>query len=248
MSNPFSGIPDPEMPRPIRRRFQPGLVQEALRALQQALRPALPAVQRALRQTQWVAKEALWRAQLVSKKALWRAELVSKEPLRRAQRYGEDLWRRGKRNPRTVGIIGGAVALTLVGAIALSASGAGRSLCPPTSDRKAPQFRLLMDPVPHVAAGSEIEIHYDVCGLASGTPYQGRVRLVQQQAGGKRKSAKPRSVVVSFKDQVDGVATRRHQQVDLASTRPGAYTLELSVADKQGRERKRVQKVLIKAR
>ena len=248
MSNPFSGIPDPEVPRPIRRRFQPGLVQEALRAMQQALRPALPAAQRVLRQTQRVAKEALWRAQLVSKKALWRAQLVSKEPLRRAQRYGEDLWLRGKRSPRTVGIIGGAVALTLVGAYALSASGAGQSRCPATSDRKTPPFVLLMDRLPQVAAGSEVEIHYDVCGLSSGTTYRGRVQLTQQRPAGKKKSAKPKPLVISFKDQVDGVATRRHQQLDLASTKPGAYTFELSVADKQGRERKRVQKMLIKAR
>jgi hypothetical protein len=105
-----------------------------------------------------------------------------------------------------------------------------------------------MDPVSHVAAGSEVEIHYDVCGLPSGTPYLGRVKLAQQRATGKKKSAKPKPVVVSFKDQVDGVATRRHQQLDLASTRPGAYTLELSVIDNKGRVRKKVQKVLIKAR
>jgi len=225
MSDPFSRIPDPGTPRPTRRRFQPGLVQEALRAMQETLRPALPKAQR----------------------ALWRAHWAAKEALRRARWYGEDLWRRGKRNPRTVGVIGGAVALTLVGAYALSASGAG-SLCPPTSEGKTPRFVLLMDPVPQVAAGSEVEIHYDVCGLPSGTAYRGRVRLVQQRPAGKKGSAKPKPLVVSFKDQVDGVATRRHQQVDLASTRPGAYTLELSVADNRGRERKRVQKVLIKAR
>jgi hypothetical protein len=84
--------------------------------------------------------------------------------------------------------------------------------------------------------------------LPSGTPYLGRVRLAQQRAGGKKKSAKPKPLVVSFKDRVDGVATRRQQELDLASTKPGAYTLELSVADNRGRERKRVQKVLIKAR
>ena len=233
MSNPFSGIPDPGMPRPVRRRFQPGPVQEALRAMQETLRPALPAAQEALRQGRRVAKDALWQARRVGKEGLWRA-----------QRFGQDLWLRGKRKPRLFGLIGGAVALTLVGAYALSASGAG-SLCPPTSDGKTPRFVLLMDPVPHIAAGSEMEIHYDVCGLPSGTPYRGRVRLTQQ---GKKGSAKPKPLVVSFKDQVDGVATRRHQQLDLASTRPGAYTLELSVADKQGRERRRVQKVLIKAR
>ena len=233
MSNPFSGIPDPGMPRPTRRRFQPGPVQEALRALQETLRPALPAAQGAARRARRVAKDALWQARRVAREWLWRA-----------RRFGQDLWLRGKRRPRTVGLIAGAVAVTLVGAYALSASGAG-SLCPPTRDGKTPRFALLMDPVPQVAAGSEMEIHYDVCGLPSGTPYRGRVRLTQQ---GKKGSAKPKPLVVSFKDQVDGVATRRHQQLDLASTRPGAYTLELTVADKQGRERKRVQKVLVKTR
>jgi hypothetical protein len=221
MSDPFSGIPDPGMP-PIRRRLQPAPVQDALRAMKNTLRAAQPKAQR----------------------ALWRAQWAAKEALRRAQRYSEDLWRRGKRNPRTLGVIGAAVAVTLVGAYTLSASGAGRSLCPPASDGKTPQFLLLMDPVSQVTAGSEVEIRYDVCGLASGTPYRGRVRLAPMKKG----SAKPRPLVVSFKDEVDGVATRRQQELDLASTRPGTYTLELSVADNKGRERTRVQKVLVKAR
>jgi hypothetical protein len=220
MSNPFSGIPDPGTPPPIRRRIQPAPVQEALRAMQETFRPALP----------------------VARKALWRAQWAATEAARRAQRYGEDLWRQGRRNPRTVGVIGGAVALTLIGAFALSASGAGRSLCPPPSDRKTPQFLLLMDPVSQVQAGSEVEIHYDLCGLASGTPYRGRVRLTPVKKG----SVKSKPLVVSFKDQVDGVATRRQQELDLASTRPGTYTLELSVADNRGRERTRVQKVVVR--
>ena len=221
MSDPFSGIPDPGMP-PIRRRLQPAPVQDALRAMKSTLRAARPKAQ----------------------KALWRAQWAAKEGLRRAQRYSEDLWRRGKRNPRTLGVIGAAVAVTLVGAYTLSASGAGRSLCPPASDGKTPQFLLLMHPVRQVTAGSEVEIHYDVCGLPSGTPYRGRVRLAPVKKG----LAKPKPLVVSFKDEVDGVATRRQQELDLASTRPGTYTLELSVADNKGRERTRVQKVLVKAR
>lgn len=211
MSQPFSGIPDPGTPSRFRRRFQPGVVQEALRGA-----------------------------------------------LRKAQRYCEDLWLRGKRRPRTFALIGGAVALTVVGAYALSASGVGRSLCPPAGaasssaskaqkGRTPQRFLLLMDAVPHPAAGSELEIHYDVCGLPSGTPYRGRVRLSQQRAGGKKGSAKPKLLVVTFQDQVDGPATRRSQQVELGSTRPGAYTLELSVVDNQGRERKKLQKVRVKA-
>lgn len=237
MSNPFSGIPDPEPPRPPHRRFQPGLVQEALRALEETLRPALPATQGVLRRAQRVAKDALGQARRVSREGLWRA-----------QRFGQDLWLRGKRRPRTFGLIGGAVALMLVGAYAVSASGSG-SLCPPTTDRKTPKFVLLMDRVPQIAAGSAVEIHYDVCGLRSGTAYHGRVKLTQQKPTGKKKkkSTNPKPLVVSFKDEVDGVASRRHQQVNLALMKPGAYTLEFTIADKQGRERKRVQKVVIKA-
>ena len=221
MSNPFSGGPDPETPRPIRRPSQPGPVKEAIRAMQESLRTAQPVAERALQRAKWGAKDGL----------------------RKAQRFGEDLWRRGKRKPRTLGLVGGAVALTLVGAFAVSASGAGRSLCPP----KASKFNLLMDRVPPITAGSAVEIHYDVCGLSSGSAYRGRVQLTQQRPKSKKKSARPKPLVVSFRDQVDGVATRRHQELDLASTKPGAYTLELTIADKQGRERRRVQKVVIKA-
>jgi hypothetical protein len=222
MSNPFSGIPDPGTPPPIRRRLQPASARDALRAMRNTLRAAMPKARRVLFKAQWAAKDEL----------------------RRAQRYSDDLWRGAKRHPRTAGVMAGAVALTLVGAFALSASGAGRSLCPPASAGKTPPFLLLMDPVSPVPAGSEVEVHYDVCGLPSGTPYRGRVRLTPVKKG----SAKPKPLVVSFKDQVDGVATRRQQELDLGSTRPGTYTLELSVADSKGRERTRAQKVLVKAR
>jgi len=238
MSDPFSGIPDPEQSRPIRRPSQPGPVQEARRALQDTLRARLPGAREALRRAQRAAKDGFWRAKRVAKDGRWRA-----------QRFGQDLWFRAKRKPRTFGLIGGGVALTLIGAFAVSASGAG-SLCPAPSKGKTPKFALLMDPVPQVAAGSAVEIHYDVCGLRSGTAYHGRVKLTRQMptTKKKKKSATPKPLVVSFKDEVDGVATRRRQQLNLGSTKPGAYTLELYVADNQGRERKRVQKVLVKAR
>jgi len=144
-------------------------------------------------------------------------------------------------------MIGGAVVLTLVGAYALSASGAGRTLCPATGEGKKPKFLVLLDSVPQIAAGSDVEINYDVCGLASGTPYRGGVRLVQQRSTGKKKSATPKPLMVSFKGQADGVAFRRQQELRLGSTKPGAYTLEVLVTDNKGRERKRVQKVVVKA-
>ncbi len=216
MSQPFSGMPDPGSHRPMRRRFQPGVVQEALRTAQ---RGAQDGLRRALRGAQ----EGVWRA----------------------RRLGGDLWLRGKRKPRTFAVAGAAVVVTLVGAYALNAT--GRSLCPPAGKAKPPRFLLLMDPVPHPTAGSELTIDYDVCGLKSGTPYRGRVRLTQQVAAKKKKSPRPKPLVVTFQDKVDGPATRRSQEVNLGATKPGAYTLELSVIDNQGRERKRLQKILVKA-
>ena len=147
MSQPFSEIPDPGAPRPFKRRFQPSVVQDMLRA------------------------------------ALHTARRQGDAAVRAAKRHGQDLWYRGKRHPRTVGIIAGAIAVTFVGAYALSASGAGRSLCPKGIPKT--QFLLLVDPVLNQAAGSEVDIHYDVCGLSSGTPYRGRVQLSQQKPAGK---------------------------------------------------------------
>jgi hypothetical protein len=181
--------------------------------------------------------------------ALHGAQRYSSSAYYRARRYGQELWYQGKRHPRTVGIVAAAVAVTLVGAYALSASGAGRSLCPKSAPKS--QFLLLMDPVLNQAAGSDLDIHYDVCGLSSGTPYHGRVQLSQQKPAakaGKKKSPKLRPLVATFHDKVDGIATRRSQPLDLTYTRPGGYTLELSVVDNQGRERKRVQKVVITAK
>jgi hypothetical protein len=221
MSQPFSGMPNPEIPRPFKRRSQPAVIQEAV---QKALRTALDRV-----------RPLLERARREGRAGLWLA-----------QRQAQHLWQRGKRNPRMVGLTAGAVVLTLGGgAYALSASSAGRSMCPPAG-RTAP-FILLMDPVQSAAARSELEIHYDVCGLPSGAPYHGKVRLSQPQAAGKKKkkSAKPK-LVVTFQGKADGPATRRHQPLDLGSMKPGPYTLELIVFDGRGRERRSQQKVLLK--
>jgi hypothetical protein len=215
MSQPFSGIPDPGFPR-RRRRFEPGLVQEALHAAKRQL------------QTLGLAAERQGRN-------LWFR--------------GQNLWQKGKRRPRMLGLVAGAVALTLAGAYTLSASGAGRSLCPSATSSKTqkPRFLLLMDQVPQAAAGTDLEIYYDVCGLRSGTPYSGRLRLVPAQASTKKKSAKPKPLTIAFKDKVDGPATRRIQELKLGPTKPGTYTIELTVVDNQGRERKRLQKVRVKA-
>lgn len=178
---------------------------------------------------------------------MWReARRRGEGAMRAAQRHGGDLWRKAKRHPRAFGLTGAAVAITMVGAYALNAS--GRSLCPPVSEAKAPKFLLLMDPVPNQASGSELTINYDVCGLKSGTPFRGKLKLTQTQTAPKnkkKKAPKPQVMVINFKGKSEGLADRRRQEQSLG-VRPGTYTLELSVTDNLGRERKRLQKLVVK--
>jgi hypothetical protein len=216
MSQPLSGIPDSGTPRPFKRSIQPGVVQSAM---QGALRRAGP----------------------YSRELIRKAKRSGNEGWRRVRRGGQDLWLKGKRNPRQVALGSAALAVTLVGAIALSAT--GRSMCPP-SGGKTPPFLLLMDAVPPTAAGGEIDIRYDVCGLRSGAPYSARLQLTRLKPAGK-KTWKAKPIVENFQSKVDGLASRREHGMQLGSLKPGAYSLELLVIDKQGRERKKVQKVQV---
>ena len=90
-------------------------------------------------------------------------------------------------------------------------------------------------------------MRYDVCGLPSGSAYRGRLQITQQRVA-KKGSAKPKTLIVNFKDEVDGVATRREREVELRNLKPGAYNIELSVVDGRGRERKIQRRMQIKAR
>jgi hypothetical protein len=213
MSQPFTRIPEPEIPRPFKRRLQPNSVQQIM--------------------------EQAWRAGRRQADALWRRS--------------QELWRRSKRHPKAIGLVAGGVALTLLGAYTLNASGVGRSMCASAQagssarNAKSGGFLLLMDPVSSPVAGPELEIHYDVCGLSSGTAYRGRVQISRPLPARKGR-AKASQVVMTFRDKADGPATRRHRDLNLGKLKPGVYTLELAVSDGKGRERKTVQKIKLGAR
>ena len=230
MTQPFLKIPEPEISRPFKRRFQPNGMQLSVRDTWNRVR----------RQGADV-----WRSGKRHGAELWSS----------GKRNGAELWRKGKRHPRIIGMIGGAAALTLVGGYTLSATGSGRSLCATALETgssgskkaKTPRFLVLMEPVGAAAAGSDLEVRYDVCGLPSGSAYRGRLQITQQRVA-KKGSAKPKTLIVNFKDEVDGVATRREREVELRNLKPGAYNIELSVVDGRGRERKTQRKMQLKGR
>jgi hypothetical protein len=210
MSQPFTRIPEPEIPRPFKRRLQPNGVQQIM--------------------------EGAWRAGRRQGDALWRKS--------------QELWRRSKRHPKVIGMVAGGVALTLLGAYTLNASGAGRSVCASAQAAARTEksgFLVLMDPVGSPVAGPELEIHYDVCGLSSGAAYRGRVQISRPLAA-RKGTAKASQVVLTFRDKVDGPATRRHRELNLGKLKTGVYTLELVVSDGKGRERKSTQKFRVAPR
>ena len=214
MTQPLSRIPEPEAPRPFKRRIQPGGAQQMM--------------------------EEGWRKTRRLGENVWRR--------------GRELWQRGTRRPRTLGLAAGGVALTLIGAYTVSASGVGRSACASARQvssaskaAKGGSFFLLMDPIAKPVSAGELEIHYDVCGLSSGTAYKGRVQITQQRLT-KKGAAKPKPSVITFQDRVDGPATRRHRELELGKLKPGTYSLELLVTDSSGRQRKSLQKIRLTSR
>ena len=221
MSQPFPGIPERGSTPPFKRRTQPGSVQNAVKA---ALRGVKPYCERVVRDGKRHGQD------------LWR----------RGKRGGQDLWMKGKRNPRTVGIAAGAVAVTLVGAIAVSATGAGPSLCPPVTDGKTAPFVLLMDPVSSAVAGSELEIHYDVCGLRSGTPYTGKIRLTQQKQPRRhrRRSRQSSPSVTRSTARRLGGSRRSSRRPRKPASTLSSYRLWIS----RGGSERRAEKVVIRAR
>jgi hypothetical protein len=182
----------------------------------------------------------------------WQSLLRGIRPYaRRLQQTGQDGWRHAKRHPRALSAAGGTVTLMLIGVYALNATaGPGHSLCPASFGKpggKRPAFLLLMDSLPRAtSAGTELDVHYDVCGLASGTAYRGKIQLTPQRpVRKKRPSSQLKPLVITFREKADGVASRHRKPFQLETTKPGAYTLELSITDNQGRERKRSQKIRV---
>lgn len=149
-----------------------------------------------------------------------------------------------KRKKRVAVLALGFVASVLVAWSMAGLAGGGRSLCPVAGD--SANFLLLLDPIPARVTGSDLEVFYDVCGLASGTPYSSRLRLSKRDEGLKKllgKGSKP--LVTILQERAEGPAVRRSRTLDLESVRPGSYTLELLVTDNRGRARRRTQTVQV---
>ncbi len=104
---------------------------------------------------------------------------------------------------------------------------------------KAAPFTILMDAPGRHDEGDDLDVYYDVCGLAPGTSYTTRVSvtrngLLNRIAG---RSAKP--VTESYNESAGSAAVRRHRTLDASDLPAGQYTVSLIITDASDRVRER---------
>ena len=107
------------------------------------------------------------------------------------------------------------------------------SRCPTgvAMDGKRP-FGVLVDDLGSTPQGSDVNVHFDVCGLAEGTPFKVKMSIVRD---GTRHAAD--RMTASFDDTAVGVGTRRVHSLAVASLPAGSYRLTVVVTDDRGRKR-----------
>jgi hypothetical protein len=118
-----------------------------------------------------------------------------------------------------------------------------RSRCPEPAAGTADGSRslaLLLDAPGAVREGGDVEVYYDVCGLAKGALYTARVTVSHNGSGLKRLfGGGVAPVTETFDASASGPRERRHRSIDLDDLPAGSYTVTVSVTDEGERRRVR---------
>jgi hypothetical protein len=128
-----------------------------------------------------------------------------------------------------------AVAVLTFSAFRMTSGGAAhsQSRCPSgvAMDGKRP-FGVLVDSLGSSPQGSDIAVHFDVCGLDEGTPFKVRMAVARE---GRGHSAD--RMTASFDDTSIGTGTRRQHLLAVGGMPAGSYHLTVAVTDDKGRRR-----------
>ena len=107
----------------------------------------------------------------------------------------------------------------------------------PSIGRDAP-VTILLDAPGRSGAGSELDVYYDVCGFAPGTPYSTKISVTQNGLL-NRLAGRSAAVRETYNESASSSAVRRHRTLDTGGLPPGEYTLTLVVTDASDRVRER---------
>ena len=91
---------------------------------------------------------------------------------------------------------------------------------------------MLVDSIGNGPQGSDVSVHFDVCGLTEGTPFKVRMSLIRD--GSRHVTDR---MTATFDDAATGIGTRRQHALAVATLPAGSYRLTVSVTDDKGRRR-----------
>ena len=127
-----------------------------------------------------------------------------------------------------------AVAVLTFSAFRMTAGAAhSQSRCPTdlASDGRRP-FGVLVDSIGSSAQGSDVNVHFDVCGLNEGALFKVRMSVIRD--GGRHAADR---MTANFDDVATGIGTRRQHSLAVATLPAGSYRLTVVVTDERGHRR-----------
>ena len=104
---------------------------------------------------------------------------------------------------------------------------------------KAVPFTILMDAVSAQHEGDDLDVYYDVCGLAPGTTYTTRVSITRNGFLNRLVGRSGDPIISTYNESASTVAVRRHRTLGAGELPAGQYTLSLTITDASDRVRER---------
>jgi hypothetical protein len=104
---------------------------------------------------------------------------------------------------------------------------------------KAVPFTILMDAPGTQGEGSDLDVYYDVCGLAPGTAYTTRVSVTRNGFLNRLVGRSVAPITATYNESASSNAVRRHRELDADELPAGQYTVTLTITDAADRVRER---------
>jgi serine/threonine protein kinase len=131
-----------------------------------------------------------------------------------------------------------AIGVFAVSAFHTTTAKRSESRCPTgvAMDGKRP-FGVLVDSVGPARPNANLDVHYDVCGLAEGSKFKVRMTVVRAEAG--RRASERDRVTASLEETASGPGMRLAHTLALGPLPAGSYRFTVVVTDDRGRRRER---------
>ena len=100
-------------------------------------------------------------------------------------------------------------------------------------------FTILMDAPSGQDEGDDLDVYYDVCGLAPGTTYTTRVSITRNDFLSRLVGRSVDPITATYSESASSSAVRRHRTLDAGELAAGQYTLSLTITDASDRVRER---------